>query len=293
MVRKRRIYRWRMLALTGAFLVILINPFLNRFYHFNFVQGWYQSLGIGKLWFVSPLEGMESILVSKLIYIPLIIGMVIPVLLALFLGRVFCSWICPISFLSEVMDWIRLRLSHSPFIKDHFILNRRMLWFALIGEVTLTMILGAPIFVFLSPPGLVGREIMMAVFFKTMALEGVVVLIVLAMNLITRRFFCRYLCPLGALLAFIGSSRKLKVTIVDPTACTKCGLCDKACIMGISPRKRESHSVYCWNCGECVDTCPKGALDYRWSPPPMIKEPKVGPAVVKTKPTTKSSSLST
>ena len=284
MVKKRSIYKWRMLVLTGAFLVILINPFLNRFFHFNFVQGWYQSLGIGKLWFVSPLEGIESILVAKLIYLPLLIGMLIPILLALFLGRVFCSWLCPISFLSEVSDWIRSRLSSRPFIKDRLALNRRTLWFALIGEVTLAMILGAPIFVFLSPPGLVGREIMMAVFFRTMALEGVVVLAVLAMNLMTRRFFCRYLCPLGALLAFIGSARRLKVTIVDPTACTKCGLCDRACLMGISPRKRESMGIYCWNCGECVDACPKGALDYRWAPPKEVKEPKVGPAVMKAGP---------
>lgn len=60
---KRRFHNWRIIVLFGAFLVILINPFLNYYFHINFVQGWYQSLGIGKLWFVSPLEGLESILV--------------------------------------------------------------------------------------------------------------------------------------------------------------------------------------------------------------------------------------
>jgi len=261
--------------------VIFINPFLNRCFHFNFIQGWYQSLGIGKLWFVSPLEGIESILVAKLIYTPLLIGMLIPVLLALFLGRVFCSWICPISFLSEVMDWIRLRFSPHQRLKDHFMLARKFLWFVLMIEVTVTMVLGAPIFVFLSPPGLVGREIMMVVFFKTMAVEGVVVIIVLIMNLVTRRFFCRYLCPLGALLAFIGSSRKLKVTLSDPSSCVDCGFCSKACLMGLSPQLWESHTAYCWNCGECVDTCPKGVLDYRWSPPKIQSSlhPASGPEV--------------
>ena len=263
---KRRIYRWRMMVLFGAFLVILVNPFINRFFHINFVQGWYQSLGIGKLWFVSPLEGMESILVAKLIYLPLLIGMVIPVFLALFMGRVFCSWICPISFLSELMDKVRLRITGTKIIEDRVLLNHRALWFALVGEVTITMVLGAPLFVFLSPPGLVGREIMMAVFFKTLAVEGVVVVAVLVMNVVTRRFFCRYLCPLGALLAFLGSGRRLRVTMVDPQVCTDCGLCSKACLMGISPSKGESLGIYCWNCGECVDACPKKVLDYRWSP---------------------------
>ena len=261
-----------MSILTGAFLVILINPFVNRYFHINFVQGWYQSLGIGKLWFVSPLEGIESILVAKLIYLPLIIGMVMPVLLALFMGRVFCSWICPISFLSEVSDWLRMKVTGSRSIKDRWTIFRRMLWFSLIGEVTITMILGAPLFVFLSPPGLVGREIMMAVFFRTMAIEGVVVVGVLAMNLVTRRFFCRYLCPLGALLAFMGSVRRLKVTVVRPQQCTGCGLCERACLMGISPQKGESVGIYCWNCGECIDSCPQNVLNYRWNPTSLKKD---------------------
>ncbi len=263
MVKSRTTYRWRIAVLTAAFLVILLNPFANRFLHINFVQGWYQSLGIGKLWFVSPLEGTESILVAKLIYMPLLIGMVIPVLVAIFLGRVFCSWVCPITFLSEVSDLIRVKVEGSSRIGDRLILPRRLLWFALIGEVTLTMVLGAPIFVFLSPPGLVGREIMMAVFFKTMAIEGVVVLVVLAMNLITRRMFCRYFCPLGALLAFLGSHRKLRI-YVEPSKCVNCGACHKACFMGLHPETGEGCGIYCWGCGECVDVCHKGALSYRW-----------------------------
>ncbi len=245
-----------------AFLVILVNPFLNYYLHFNFVQGWYQSLGVGRLWFVSPLEGLESILVSKTVYLPLLIGMLLPVLLALFLGRVFCGWICPIHFLSEVEDRL-LRLLGVRHRGDHLRLPRQVFWFALIGEVLLSMILGAPIFVFLSPPGLVGREIMIAVFFHTLALEGVVILVVLGLNLVTRRFFCRYLCPLGALLAFIGGRRRL-VVHRDWEKCKECGLCDQACPLGLYPSKDEGESYYCWNCGECVDACYHGALRFTW-----------------------------
>lgn len=66
------------------------------------------------------------------------------------------------------------------------------------------MVLGAPLFVFLSPPGLVGREIMMVVFFHKLALEGVLVIIVVFLELLTRRFFCRSFCPLGGFLHFSG-----------------------------------------------------------------------------------------
>ena len=259
--RVKRYSRWRFLVQTLAFLVILLNPFLNYYFHFNFVQGWYQSLGVGKLWFVSPLEGLESILISKTIYLPLLIGMLPPLLLALFLGRVFCGWICPIHFLSDLED--RLLKLFSIRRRDLWRLPRKVFWFVLLGELGLAMVLGAPIFVFLSPPGLVGREIMMAVFFHTLALEGVVVLLVLTLNLFTRRFFCRYLCPLGALLAFLGARRRL-VVLQEEEQCKQCGLCDQACPLGLYPSKGEGLSLYCWNCGACVDACHLKALRFSW-----------------------------
>ncbi|OEU84155.1 MAG: nitrate reductase [Desulfobacterales bacterium S5133MH4] len=271
MHREKRISRWRLLVQTGSFLVILLNPFLNYYLQINFIQGWYQSLSIGKLWFVSPLEGIETILVSKLIYMPLIIGMAGPIILALLLGRVFCGWICPINYFSDIIDRICKIFSGKRFRKDRVILPKAIFWYALAGELLFAMILGAPLFVFLSPPGLVGREIMMAVFFHTLALEGVVVLIVLGLNLITRRFFCRYLCPLGALLAFLGTKRQLLV-VQDQESCKECGLCDRACPLGLSPSYGEAESSYCWNCGECIDICEQNALNFRWKGNGIKKE---------------------
>lgn len=244
-----------------AFSLILINPFLNYYLHINFVQGWYQSMGIGRLWFVSPLEGLESILVSKVLYLPLIIGMLLPVMLALLLGRVFCGWICPINFLSGIVD--RLAAVFTKTKKDIWLLPRYVLWFALLLEILLTMIMGAPLFVFMSPPGLVGRELMLLIFFHTVAVEGLIILIVLTLNLITRRFYCRYLCPLGGLLALLGAKRRLQVQ-QDKTACTECRQCDKACPLGLEPSRGEGASIYCWNCGDCVDACRFKALGFTW-----------------------------
>ena len=77
----------RLAVLLGAFLLVAVNPFVNFYLHNNFVQGWYQSIGIGALWFVSPLEGLESLLITKAIYMPSIIGMAVPFTLAFLLHR--------------------------------------------------------------------------------------------------------------------------------------------------------------------------------------------------------------
>jgi len=66
--------RWRMLSLTAAFLVILCNPFLIYYAGIDWIQGWYQSLGIGKA---------LVCLLSKPCTCPALIGMSIPLVLAL------------------------------------------------------------------------------------------------------------------------------------------------------------------------------------------------------------------
>ncbi|MGB3209552.1 MAG: 4Fe-4S binding protein [Desulforhopalus sp.] len=259
-----RVYgRWRLGVLTGAFLLILINPFLNYYLHINFIQGWYQSFGLGGLWFVSPLEGLESLVLTKSLYLPSLIGMAIPVLIALLLGRVFCSWVCPVSFFLELIERLRKRITRRKFLKNSLIVAKKILWFTLIAELLFSMVLGAPLFVFLSPPGLVGREIMMLVFFRTIALEGVLLLLVLVLELLTRRFYCRTFCPLGGLLAFLGHKRSLTVQ-VDRSNCTDCGICGKSCPMGLLPNIGEGTSAYCWNCGECLDSCRHNALHFHW-----------------------------
>ncbi|GAB6192836.1 4Fe-4S binding protein [Desulfocastanea catecholica] len=255
--------RWRLAVLSGAFLLILINPFLNYFLQFNFIQGWYQSFGLGSLWFVSPLEGLESMLIAKSVSLPSLIGMAIPVMIALFLGRVFCSWVCPISFILELFDRVRKAVERRKFLQNKLLVAKKVLWFTLIGELILSLVLGAPLFVFLSPPGLVGREIMMLVFFKKFAIEGLIILLIVALELVTRRCYCRSFCPLGGLLAFLGKKRSLRVH-VEPARCTQCGRCAKACPMGLLPHIGEGTSAYCWNCGECVDSCRHDALSFSW-----------------------------
>ncbi len=273
----KRITIWRYLFLTLCFVVVIGNPFTNYYWDINFIQGWFQSIGIGNLWVVSPLEGLESILTAKFFYMPSLVGMVVPVTLAFLMGRVFCSWMCPIEFLSLLTDKILGLIpkwgKDLKYRKDLIRFAKYTLWFALVIELMVTMIIGYPMFVWWSPPGLVGRETMFYVFYKHITIEAVIVVIVLLMNLITRRMFCRYFCPLGALLALLGRRRQLVIEY-DALKCVGCKMCDKRCPMGIKPSVGESQTVYCWNCAECVDACSTSALKFVWRDSGFITLPK-------------------
>jgi len=259
---RQRFRPWRLTALIVAALVIVINPFFC--YHgLTFVQGWYQSIAIGDWWIVSPLEGLESILTGKEIYLPALIAMLTPLTVAFLLGRVFCSWICPLTLAFEASDRLRGKIGRKSKAANSRRLPRAFLWLTLLGELLLTMILGAPVFVFLSPPGLVGREIMTLVFFGTLAWEGMLLALILVLEVFARRVFCRSFCPLGALLALVGMKRRLRLRL-NAAACLSCGRCARTCPMGLQPAKGEGASVYCWNCGDCVDDCPGQALNLRW-----------------------------
>ena len=69
------------------------------------------------------------------------------------------------------------------------------------------------------------------------------------------RFFCRFICPLGAIYSLFNKFNILGVK-VNKDSCIDCGLCVKECKMDI--RKVGDHE--CINCGECIPVCPTNAI---------------------------------
>ena len=91
---------------------------------------------------------------------------------------------------------------------------------------------------------------------------GFTVLVVsLAGSLVYERFFCKYLCPVGALLGLLSRVSFLNIRR-DADACIDCGRCDKACMMNIEVATADVvKSSECISCNECVNACPvPGAL---------------------------------
>ncbi|HNW59073.1 MAG TPA: 4Fe-4S binding protein [bacterium] len=84
---------------------------------------------------------------------------------------------------------------------------------------------------------------------------------ILALGMVSRRFWCRNLCPLGALLGLFSKFRLTRRHVSE--ACTRCSLCQRACKMNaIEDDYTINNTVECIECAECVAACKPHAVSY-------------------------------
>jgi ferredoxin-type protein NapH len=91
--------------------------------------------------------------------------------------------------------------------------------------------------------------------------------LLLGLELIVLRSWCRSFCPLGTLLGFIGSRSRLLLPVVDRVQCFAsqsigCQVCAKACPQGIDLKDEDDRILRedCTRCYECADDCPRDAI---------------------------------
>ncbi len=86
----------------------------------------------------------------------------------------------------------------------------------------------------------------------------------LVLNFARQRFWCRYVCPLGALLGLI-SRRPLLRLASDPSACNDCRACTLSCPAAAQPEQPDRWlATECFGCWNCVGACKNQGLDFRW-----------------------------
>lgn len=89
-----------------------------------------------------------------------------------------------------------------------------------------------------------------------LTLGGVFLLLIIIGSMFIERFFCRYLCPLGAIFSLVSRFRIYSLNR-KPDKCGNCKLCTSKCSMGIPLYKYEKvRSGECINCMKCTSVCP-------------------------------------
>ncbi|MBK9695910.1 MAG: 4Fe-4S binding protein [Propionibacteriaceae bacterium] len=205
-------------------------------------------------------------LISKIHPSNLVLGLAL-LIATLLVGNAFCGWICPFGALQDALTWVRRKLN-LPSVTLPRTLDRALRWgrFVVLAVVLYFSYTTAklwfadydPYVTLFGLHWLFGAE--SSGFWIALLILGVVA----AASVVIDRFWCRYLCPLGAVFAVVGRFSLLRLRRSAVT-CTDCTLCDKPCPVGIEPSKAKPFvSSDCIGCMDCVATCPvPGALTLR------------------------------
>ena len=252
---------------------------------FYFFVGWLNSGGVTE--FVARPPGAEAFLpISSLMSFILffktgVIHPVHPAGLFIFVailsvsfifGKSFCSWICPIGFISEMIgdfgEKFQKKLFGRKIVLPKFLdyplrsLKYLILLFFIYAIIGMS---SSAIQAFLDAPYNIMSDIKMYEFFAKISQFALIVITSLfILSIIIRNFWCRYLCPYGALLGFFSllSFNKIKRNV---DSCTDCKACTTVCPSNIKVHKVKTViSDECVSCIKCIDACPvENTLDLK------------------------------
>jgi polyferredoxin len=244
--------------------------------------GWTQWRGWPISWFLQldPLAAVGTVLTTHSLH-PGLAWALLTIVATILFGRVFCGFVCPFGAIHQFVGWLGRR-GRRP--KDQMAANayrpaqaiKYYLLIVLLGVAALSA--GSPWIGrlhigLLDPMPLVHRSFNLVVlpiadlpieqrfpggrFATGAALLGAVFLGFVLLNLWIPRFYCRFVCPLGALLGVL-ARRTLWSIGKTGHKCTECALCDVDCEGACNPMGpiRVSECLMCMN---CLDTCPSAA----------------------------------
>ncbi len=185
--------------------------------------------------------------------------------IAFLFRKAFCSWLCPVGTLSEYLWRAGRQIFRRNFQLPRWIdLPLRSLKYLLLGFfvwAVANMSAGAIEEFMHSPYGAIA-DVRMLNFFRYLGETAAVVLVLLAIaSVLVQNFWCRYLCPYGALLGLASLLSPLRIRRSE-SACIDCTKCAKACPSALPVDKLVTiKSAECTGCLECVAVCPaEGAL---------------------------------
>ena len=236
---------------------------------------------------------------AKVQFLPAVLAMnfvvvAILLLLTLLFGRVYCSVICPLGVMQDVISWIhgktkkknRFRFSYSP--------AKKWLRYTVLALFVAGLVFGAhSIAILIAPYSAYGRIAgnlfaplyqwannffawiaeradsyafySVDVWIKsvsTFVISAVTFVVIAVLAWKNGRTWCNTICPVGTVLGFF-SKFSLFAPVIDTEKCRNCGLCGKQCKAAcINMKEHQIDYSRCVACMDCIDTCKDGAIHY-------------------------------
>ena len=182
--------------------------------------------------------------------------------LAFVTRKSFCSWICPVGAISEWLYRVQsslcgVKLQPWPWL-DKILRALKYLLLLFFIKLILIDMPAQALTGFLSSPYWAISDLKMLHFFSSPTITTLVVISIFALlSLFIRLFWCRYLCPYGALLGLLSFLSPCFI-IRQAQSCTKCQRCNQTCLANLNiSGSKTIHSVECTGCLSCVQNCPQ------------------------------------
>lgn len=187
-------------------------------------------------------------------------GVIVLLFYAVFAGRAFCSWVCPVNMVSDAAQWLRRKMGISESVR----MSRSTRYWALGLSLALSTIMGIAAFEWISPVSMLHRGILFGMGTGWTVVAGVFVFD----SLVVKNGFCGHLCPLGGFYALTGRYSLLRPAYTH-NKCTDCARCTDVCperqVLGLVGEKSgRVNSGECTNCGRCIEVCADKAIEFTW-----------------------------
>jgi polyferredoxin len=224
---------------------------------------------------LDPLIAIASFLTSGTVYKGLVLSLIV-IAGTLFFGRFFCSWVCPLGIINQIAGSIfnKLRAVDTIALNTYRTLYR--LKYYLLAVFIVLAALGSLQIGLLDPIPFITRSTAVSIFpafnlksgwlylkqplFNGGTFLGLTFLAVIMANRFLPRFWCRTLCPLGALLGLMSFRPVLRIWR-DVERCTDCKKCLGHCHGGCDPHAA-LRITECHVCMNCIGDCPEDAIHY-------------------------------
>lgn len=292
----------RLVFLRRAVQLLFLSVFLLLFIKTDYNGSDHLDAAVNILFRLDPYLAACVMLGTK-VFVYLFLPCLFVLLLTFLLGRVFCGWVCPMGTLLDIFQKILPATNKKqptyfpdlPVLLLAFALISSGFGFAVAGYFDPFSILVRglaqalyPLFnsltvgfftftygelpesinAFTEPLyGLMQTTVLPSSqkFFQLAYLSLFMLLGTLLLEAVQRRFFCRNLCPLGAMLGLF-SRKSLLQARGGNDDCLSCRICSKSCRMGAIDETRKIRMDRCTLCYECPSKCPRQIIDFSFSP---------------------------
>lgn len=205
----------------------------------------YNMIIKGNFNFISALPGF-AVLFSVLLF-------------TIVMGRFFCGWLCAFGTFNDFINIISKKLFKTKFNVnkqlDHIL--KYLKYAVLLFIVLFIWTTGSKIFNSVNPWNAFAQLTQLSKGLSSYFYGFVILTLIAAGDVLVERFFCRYLCPLGAVFSIVSKLRIFKLSRLKDE-CGNCKLCTKNCSMGINLKgSKIVKSGECINCFKCIEICPR------------------------------------